>query len=284
MRAPPRGRADSWRWRNGRWRAITVGVASIDENRRTSFDAKASQYDRMRPSYPDALVDDVLARTGARRIVEVGAGTGQATKVFARRPCTILALEPGPNLASLLRRNVAGHRNVVVEGTTFEEWRAEDRAFDLVLSAQAFHWVDPAVRYAKAARVARHLAILTNEKDRLDPALRADFDAAYARWTGGDGNDTARDRIGAAPGSWTEGIEGSGLYGPVHVGLFPWQASYTAREYVALIDTYSDHATLEEGRRLGLYEAIAASIDRHGGRIVVPYVAMAFVATPRASQ
>ncbi len=256
-------------------------MGTIDERRRTSFDGKAEQYDAMRPSYPDALVDEVLARTGARRIVEIGAGTGKATVKFARRPCTLVALEPGERLAEVLRRNVAGFPNVTVARTTFEAWPEEDRSFDLALAAQSLHWVDPAARYVKTARVARHLAILTNEKGALDPALRAEFDDAYARLHPGPQVARDRDDVGEARRTWTSEIDGSGLFGPVHVGLFPWEAAYTAREYVALIDTYSDHMTLDDERRLGLYEAISRAIDRRGGRIVVPYVAMAFLATAR---
>jgi len=81
---------------------------SIDEARRLSFDASAALYDAARPGYPDALADDLLATAG-RRVLEIGAGTGKATVVFARRGASIVAIEPGPSLAVVLRRNVAGN-------------------------------------------------------------------------------------------------------------------------------------------------------------------------------
>ncbi|HVG94648.1 MAG TPA: class I SAM-dependent methyltransferase [Planctomycetota bacterium] len=254
----------------------------IDERRRTSFNERAEQYDAARPGYPEALVRDVLERAGARRIVEVGAGTGKATIAFARAGCEIVALEPGPRLVAFLRRKIAGFPDVRVESTTFEAWSVPDRGFDLVLSAQAFHWVDPAVRYLKAARIAAHLAILTNETAPIDPQLRAAFDHAYTRWTGpGDGNELAGRAVEIARRTWTEDIDRSGLYGPVDVLTVPWKATYTSRDYVALLETYSDHAALDARMRRGLHEAIAGAIDRHGGRIVVPYVALAFVARAR---
>lgn len=260
---------------------MTVGVTPIDETRRTSFDTRAEQYDAMRPSYPEALVDDLLARTGARRIVEIGAGTGKATTVFARRDCTLVALEPGEKLAAILRRNVSAFPNVTVEQTRFEDWSPGERPFDLVFSAQAFHWIDPATRYAKSARIARQLAIITNEKSELDSALRAELDDAYSRWFPADDKERVRDAVAAARRAWTDDIDGSGRFGPVHVGLFPWETTYTSSEYIALIDTYSDHVSLDEERRSGLYDAIAGAIDRHGGQIKVRYVAMAFIATAR---
>src|SRR4051812_41998026 len=121
-------------------------MREFNEARRVSFDARAELYDAARPAYPDALADDVLAR-GGRRVLEVGAGTGKATLVFARRGASIVAIEPGANMAAVLRRNTAGH-DVIVEHTTFEAWPIAG-TFDMVMAAQAFHWVDPRVRYTR---------------------------------------------------------------------------------------------------------------------------------------
>jgi len=248
-----------------------------------SFDRKAEQYDAMRPSYPDALVDDVLARTGAHRILEVGAGTGKATTVFARRPCTIVALEPAPQMASVLRRNVAAFPDVTVEEQMFESFEP-DGSFELVLAAQAFHWIEPEVRYRHAAAALRtggSLALLTNERAELDPALRAELDDAYLRWVPDADNARAHDTVEQARGRWTGELDASGAFGPVHVAMVPWRARYTSRQYVALIDTYSDHAVLADEHRIPLYGDIFAAIERRGGELEIPYVAMAFVARRR---
>jgi len=244
----------------------------VDEARRKSFDRKPEQYDAVRPSYPEALVDDVLARTGARRILEIGAGTGKATELFARRGCTITAVEPGALMAVMLRANVATYDVTIVE-SRFEDWHGPEH--DLVLAAQALHWIEPEVRYARTAAAAPWLVVVTNEKTPLDPTLHAELDAAYARWLPGTSSSSDLDTTRA---EWVDEINASGLYGPVHVGQFPWHASYSRRAYLELLDTYSDHAVLSEDQRAPLYEAIGAALDRHGGSIEIPYVAMAFVA------
>src|SRR5262249_60031843 len=116
------------------------------------------------------------------RMREIGAGTGKATVALARRGFEIVALEPGSNMAAVLRRKTASFPAVSIEETTFEAWRAGDRRFDLVLSAQAFHWVDPALRYVKAAAALRGdgaLALIRNETSGLEPGLRAALAAAY---------------------------------------------------------------------------------------------------------
>jgi SAM-dependent methyltransferase len=267
---------------SARSREVAI-VASIDEARRTSFDDQAEAYDRARPSYPEALVDDVIARSripAHGRILEVGAGTGKATVLFARRGYSIVALEPGANLAKVLRRNVSGFPAVAIEMSTFEAWNGADGTFDLVISAQAFHWVDPEVRYRKAATALRPvgaLALIRNEQEDLEPSLRAELDVAYGRYFPGVPVLSPRD-VEARRREVTEEIERSGHFGPVHSALFPWKARYTAREYLDLLGTHSDHAVLEPRSKRLLFEAVAAAIEHHGGVLEFPYVAMAFVA------
>ena len=76
-------------------------AAAFDERRRTSFNDRAEAYDAARPSYPEPPVREVLARTGTRSVLEVGAGTGQATTVLARFGVSVVALEPGLRLAAI---------------------------------------------------------------------------------------------------------------------------------------------------------------------------------------
>lgn len=250
----------------------------FDEARRVSFDARAELYDAVRPSYPEALADDMIARGGCR-VLEIGAGTGKATVVFARRGASIVALEPGANLAAVLRRNVAGC-DVTVEETTFEAWPIAG-SFDIVMAAQAFHWIDPRVRYAKPAAIlgpGGMLAVIRNEKAALDRGLRDELDAAYARWHPRSSDRPVDDAVEAMRRDLVDEIDASGRFGAVEVLLYPWTATYTTSRYLELLDTYSDHALLAPEYRTPLYQAIADAIERHGGRIEMPYVALAFVA------
>jgi len=255
-------------------------MTGIDEAGRTSFDRNAELYDAARPPYPDALVDEVVVRSGipaGGRILEIGAGTGKATLAFARRGYAILALEPGANMAAVLRRNVAVFPAVAVEVATFEAWRGANGSFDLAVSAQAFHWVDPAVRCVKAAAALRPrgaLALIRNETSGLDTALRAEMEAAYARWFPAVSWTPVQDSTGSKRDEMTAEIERSGLFGPVQVTSFPWTARYTTRQYLDLLETHSDHPLLDPALRTPLYGAIADAIERRGGRIEVPYVAM----------
>lgn len=265
--------------------AASAGSEPIDEARRTSFDHRAELYDAMRPSYPAALVDGLIARCAPQRMLEIGAGTGKATRLFARAGRELVAIEPGANLAAVLARNVAGFPHVTVERTTFEAYTGAAYAgggFDLIYAAQALHWIDPAVRYVKPAQLLRPggaFAAITNEKPPVATALWRELDAVYARRYPEGPRPTSLDSVER---SWIAEFDASGRFGPVQVERFPWTAHHTTRDYLALLDTYSDHATLADDRRRALYADIAEVIDRHGGGVELPYVTLAFLAFVRA--
>ena len=116
------------------------------------FGEVADEYERVRPGYPPALVDDVLAYAGpaGRPALEVGAGTGKATVAFAGRGVPVTGLEPDPAMAAVLARRTGGVPGVSVVPCAFEAYRP-DRRYGLLYSAQAWHWTDPVRRWRLAA-------------------------------------------------------------------------------------------------------------------------------------
>jgi SAM-dependent methyltransferase len=120
-----------------------------DRDRAESFGAVAELYDRARPSYPPALVD-ALVEDRPERVLDVGCGTGIAARLLAERGCGVLGVEVDPRMGALARA-----RGLEVEVAAFERWDPGGRRFDLVSSAQAWHWVEPAAGVAKAAAVLR---------------------------------------------------------------------------------------------------------------------------------
>jgi SAM-dependent methyltransferase len=143
------------------------------------FGTVADLYDRVRPGYPDRLVEDTLAYTGgARRLLEVGGGTGKATRPFARRGVAITVLEPDAAMAAVLTRRSEPAWPVSVEVTTFEGYAGSAEPFDLIYCAQAWHWTDPETRWARAAGLLRPggaLALFWHHAWITDPAVRERF-------------------------------------------------------------------------------------------------------------
>ena len=118
-----------------------------DRSRAESFGAIAELYDRVRPSYPSALVDALLA-DAPRHVLDIGCGTGIVAALLAARGCEVLGVEIDERMAEVART-----RAVEVEVASFEAWDPRSRVFALAVAGQAWHWIDPVAGAQKAATV-----------------------------------------------------------------------------------------------------------------------------------
>lgn len=252
------------------------------------FGEVAGTYDRVRPTYPESLVGDVILHAGVTRgdpALEVGAGTGRATALFAVRGLAVTAIEPSHEMAAVARQNLRPYPGVVVVEELFEHWDGP-ALFPLVYAAQAWHWVPLEHRYATAHRVLRpqgSLAVFWNRPDwSNEPELRARLDEVYDR--------IAPDLPTRGPGStWTMSatdhagetvaeIEASGLFGDVEVHDYTHHRRYSTDDYLALLSTQSDHRLLDDDHRRRLLDAVGAEIDQVGGSVRLGYVTRLYLA------
>ena len=250
------------------------------------FDEVAELYDRARPRYPEALIEHVIARSGiatGERVLEIGCGTGLATEPFARRGFRIRALEPGAAMGAVARARLAAFPDVEIRQATFEDWPLERGAFALVISAQAFHWVAPEMRFSKTADALRPggwLAVFANAAAHEPTPVYVAIEDAYRRH--------APELLSMTDARWYAGLDDmtraaadSRRYGPIEQSVFPWEHEYGATEYLDLMRTHSPHRMLPPAQRDALHGAIGAAIERHGGRLPVRYEAHLYLAQRR---
>ena len=252
----------------------------MDPRRARVFGEVSELYEQRRPGYPDALFDAVLAAPSGRvaRGLEAGAGTGRATKALASRGLRIDAVEPDAQMAAVARRSCAG-LPVQVHELAFEDWDAEPGAFDLVFSAQAWHWVDPIAGGAVAARALRPggaLALWWNRAGDNDAPVIAAIEDAYARVAPDVGGRSAPSRGRAQDEHPPAAIPALGAW---RYEAIDWETSYGAEEYAELIQTHSDVRLLPAEVRTRLAAAVAGAIEAAGGRLDFRYRTHLFTAS-----
>lgn len=252
---------------------------------RSIFDLVADDYDAVRPSYPEALIEDIIAvmpNAEQARILEIGCGTGQATLPFAQRGYQMLCLELGRALAARAAERCKPYPNVRVEVTTFEDWPAQPETFDLVMSATAFHWIPPEIGYPKAAQILKPggtLAIFSNEHPTPFTGYFAEVQPIYQRivpqWRHMPESPTTEERIEATAAT----IDATVLFAPAVVKTYAWSNTYTGQEYLRLLNTYSDHRSLPPEQRAQLFQELGDVIEtRYGGTIAKPYLTVLYLA------
>ena len=239
-------------------------MSDPDRGRAESFGAEAERYDRARPGYPDAMVTDLLAG-GAHDVLDVGCGTGVAGRQFLARGCRVLGIEPDPRMAAVARRH-----GLEVEAGRFETWDPAGRRFDLLVSGQAWHWVDPSAGVPKAALALRPdggLAVFWNMLTH-EPAIKAVLEAAYREHApelvAGNlalGTLPPGDRTAAADQA---GITGGGLFGAAAWRRYDWERRVTAEQWLDELRTHSIHRSLPPARMDALLGAIGTGLAGAG--------------------
>ncbi|MFC8452698.1 class I SAM-dependent methyltransferase [Kitasatospora sp. NPDC057223] len=236
--------------------------------RALSFGAIAGAYERFRPGYPEELFDLVAAYAGrpVRTALEIGAGTGKATRLFAGRGVAVTATDPDPAMLTELRRAVPA--NVTAVRAAFEDLRP-GRTYGLVYAAAALHWTRPEGRWARVAALLGPAGVFANFGGPVQLADQAVEDAvrgARAPFLESDGIPSPD---GTAPGEamqWpgTE-LQRSRLFTDVRQAVITRRLTVSAPDYVGYLSTVSAYLQLPQPRRQQAYDAIARALPETVG-------------------
>jgi SAM-dependent methyltransferase len=249
---------------------------------RFAFDEIANVYRAARPDYPEALIEDVVSYADLKRsdkILEVGCGTGQATKSFAKRGFTIVAMDPGAEMLRGAGEVLADFCNVEFLETTFEAWPATQGEFRLIVAAQSWRWVSAEVRFVKAAEALSSegsLAIFGHVPVGLPAPLLARFKEIYLRHTGKW--DPPPEAWYLPNGPFKGWFDESGMFGRVTHKSYPWKWRHTTSSYLDFLRTKSEHRMLEPAKREEMLGELAKAIDDGGGRLTVDYETHLYIA------
>jgi SAM-dependent methyltransferase len=255
----------------------SMGNASKGDSgrRRESFDEVAEAYDRYRPAPPVEVLEAVIASCNLRRgsnVLEIGCGTGQLSVPLAKLGVDLVAVELGPHLAARARRNLDRYPNARVEVGAFEEWPLPERTFDAVVCANAFHWLDPEVRFSKSAEALHaggSLTILHVHHVRGGtPGFFADTQPSYVKWGLSDDPFFEPATPADAPTMYPE-LEDLSDFSSVARRRFEIPMGHSTASYIGWLRTDSLVNSLDDEARGGFLHDIEALIEtRYHGSVV----------------
>ncbi|WP_019535271.1 class I SAM-dependent methyltransferase [Paenibacillus ginsengihumi] len=252
--------------------------------RKNTFNEVAKEYDRYRPDYPDELFADIAEYAGLRPdsdLLEIGCGTGQATKGFVQRGFDRLTcIELGEQLAALTREKFKERPNVQVIHSSFEAW-SSDKRFDAAVSGTAFHFIEPqSSGYRKVHELLREggsIALFwTVHVASGDPVFQHIRDC-YKRHAP-QLDDSRKPTVEQVIEDRTRLTLADGLFEDLSVRQYRWNDAYSADEYAALLNTNSRHRLLLDAAKASLLGEIRRTIEDHGGSVIKPQAAVLFLA------
>ncbi len=244
--------------------------------RSRSFGQVADAYDRYRPSYPDQLYREIIARAPGARVLEAGAGTGIATRALASLGAPVVAVEHDPGMADVARARTQG-LDVEVVVSRFEDYEPVPGAFDMVIAAQAWHWIDPVAGPAVAHRALRqdgNLCIWWNRPREFSGPVWEAIHRVY--------EDHApalnRERAMLSRDYGTPSPQGYAGFGEWNLTTYEWDQSFEADSFIGFLATHSDHVLLPPATSDALLGGIHGAITAGGGFLTYAWRTLLYVA------
>ncbi len=240
-----------------------------------SFDAAAEIYERARPGYADEAIAWVLP-AGARRVLDLGAGTGKVTGALIARGLDVVAIEPSAPMRSHLAARLS---TVDARDGTAEATGLPDSDVDAVIIGAALHWFERPAADHEIARVLRPsgvVGVLAHHRDtRLSWA--AALDSLLAA------------RMGTRPRSPQDVDDfDPALFTPPERAEFPYRQTVDAEGLVDVVASRSYVIDRPDDERADLLDAVRHLARTHpdlAGRdtFEMPYRTVALRAYRRSS-
>ncbi|MBW4513184.1 MAG: class I SAM-dependent methyltransferase [Scytonematopsis contorta HA4267-MV1] len=254
----------------------------MNNKRSEAFNEIAEIYNAARPNYPLELIEDVITIANIKenaKILEVGVGTGQATISFAQKGYAIHGLDPGDKLIAIASQNLSSYPKVTFEKVTFEDYQLKEKSFDLLISAQAFHWVNREIGYSKAALALKdkgHIALFWNFSPKSNTTVFQELEQAFQQYLPEMVyNPPSIDSLIEKRKNWI--LDSECFKEPVFKE-YVWSIDYDVDRYLNLLKTQTVYQQFNEIEKQDLSTIVRKILNNHGGYISKPYLSALFCA------
>lgn len=238
-------------------------------DKRLTFNEDEKNYDKYRPTYCKELFDSIIEYAkldSSKTALEIGVGTGQATEPFLKTGCSVIGVELGNKLAEYSKVKFDHYSNFEIHNMAFEEYKKESGCIDLIYSATAFHWVDE-LSYEKVNELLREngvLALFWNVPSGENHPAHEELQKVYDKYMPSPKTEkTTHEKYLDVVNK----VKSYGFSNYIHKQFYSTR-TFTAKEYLSLLDTYSGHRMLSNDVKEHFYADIESVINKHGSIVI----------------
>ena len=225
---------------------------------RVLFDNVASDYDKYRLSYPKEIIKEIKKYINENaEVLEIGCATGNATKLFfpIKENVKFLCIDPGKNLIEIGQKNFKHIKNVFFAEGLFEDFDFQEMKFDLIFSAQAWHWIKQPIGYQKVYHLLKNfgtLALMWNMYIITDSKDNKELLELSNKYHGFE--DFVRiDQLDERFNKRLEDINKSGLLKVVSTKKVKWSKEYSLDDYYGFLKTSNSIIKMNDESKHQLY-------------------------------
>jgi SAM-dependent methyltransferase len=251
---------------------------------KNTFSNVVYDYDYARPKYPKDLYGKVSEFSKIRDnavILEVGAGTGQATDLFLKDNNTFDLLEVSEEQVCFLENKYKDKANVSIKKAYFEEYET-NKEYDLIYSATAFHWVKSDIGYPKAWKMLKDggtMAIFwhMSSVSYYNTGIFKGLNSKKRKYLPNEPLGFDDEGIKQVIDERIKQVKSGGCFGEPEICEYRWVDVYDADKYAALINTYSSTQLLGDDLREQYLNEIKGYIKSHGGKVEIPQLVILYL-------
>jgi SAM-dependent methyltransferase len=193
--------------------------------------------------------------TGAKRVVDLGAGTGGLSRLLLGRVDQVIAVEPDDRMRAVLVEELPA---VDARAGRGDAMPVEDGSVDAVIASSSWHWMDVVPTLHEMARIlvpGGTLGAVWSGPDPDGPIVAQAREMLGAGSAGsgrpGDGFDEFISTDAGRPFSTLE-IPAGLPFGEPEQETFIWNVALTADELIGLLGTFSWMLLMDDDRRAGI--------------------------------
>ena len=250
---------------------------------RTEFGKHSKLYDEARPSYPPLVIDEIITLSDIPengRVLDIGCGPGRATLLFGERRYSVLGVDLSDEMLVRARQKSLHLLNIEYIVGEFEHISLPSEPFDLVIAAQALHWVDPDVGYRRicdALTDSGMLAAFWNFENYEREGLAVRVRELYA------GHCPAFPLDLGSPQRYIDKLDVSGLFETPQVSTHYWDWELTRDTYVNLARSWAWVSSLPKEDSQSFLRDLSKVLEREPEKFTIPFKTVLLTTTKKCT-